>query len=60
LLHPLMAVFGISFCAVLTLTLSEPLRARLRRLRARMLPEQAAPVAAVLPFGWIFDPPTST
>ncbi len=58
MLHPLMGVFGISFCGVLTLTLSEPLRVQLRHLRTRVVPEGAAPIAAIVPFGWIFDPPT--
>jgi hypothetical protein len=58
LLHPLMGVFGISFCFVLTLTLSEPVHVGFRSLRTRLVPEGAAPVVAMLPFGWFFEPPT--
>jgi hypothetical protein len=60
LLHPLMGVFGISFCGVLTLTLSEPLRVRLRSLRTRLVAAGATSAAAFLPLGWIFEPPTPT
>ncbi len=60
LLHPLMGVFGISFCAVLTLTLSEPVRVQLRQLRTRLVAAGATSAAAFLPLGWIFEPPTPT
>jgi hypothetical protein len=53
LLHPLMGVFGISFCGVLTLTFSEPIRVQLRHLRTRLTPAGAIPVG-------IFDSPTPT
>ena len=58
LLHPLMGALGIFFCCVLALTLFEPLQARLRILRQRMVPDAATPVAAIIPFGWVFDPPS--
>lgn len=60
ILHPLMTVFGISFCCVLVLTLSEPFQAQLRTLRARMFRTAGAPVAALIPFTWIFSPPSRT
>ena len=59
-LHPLMGAFSVSFCIVLTLTLSEAVHVRLRSLRTRLIAEGAAPVAAMIPFGWIFDPPSPT
>jgi hypothetical protein len=57
-LHPMMGALGISFCCFLALTLCEPLRMRLRAPRARLLPKRAAPVAAIVPFGWVFGPPS--
>jgi hypothetical protein len=60
LLHPLMGAMGISFCIVLTLTLFEPLHAWLRDLCKRRVPRAAAPVGAMIPFAWIFDPPSHT
>jgi len=60
LLHPLMGALGIAFCFTLTFTLFEPLHAHIRVLRARWVQEAAAPVAALIPLGWIFDPPTQT
>ena len=57
-LHPMMGALGISFCCFLALTLCEPLRKRLCALRARLLTKEAAPVAAIVPFGWIFGPPS--
>lgn len=63
-LHPLMGAFGVSFCFVLTLTLSEPVRQQIRSWRARLIPEPAdataAPLAALIPFGWLFDPPSQS
>jgi hypothetical protein len=56
LLHPIMAVMGISFCIFLTLVLLEPLPAWLRCWRG------AGPgslAAAFVPLGWVFEPPTS-
>jgi hypothetical protein len=60
ILHPLMTVFGISFCCVLVLTLSDPFQAQLRALRAGMFRTAGAPVAALIPFTWIFAPPSRT
>jgi hypothetical protein len=60
LLHPLMGALGISFCLVLTLTLSEPLQERLRLIRERLVPAPAAPLAAFIPFGWVFSQPSQT
>jgi len=58
--HPLMGFLGISFCCVLTLTASKHLRVQLRTLCTRMVPHGAAPALAIIPFGWIFDPPSPT
>lgn len=58
--HPLMAILGISFCCVLTLTTSEKLGVQLQTLRARMLHWRTAPALAFIPFGWIFAPPSPT
>ena len=60
LLHPLMAAMGISFCCALTLTLSDALRAQLSSWFTRRTPQGAAPVLAIVPFAWIFDPPSPT
>ncbi len=50
LLHPLMAVMGISFCIFLIFALhrSDPTR----------IPFERASFAFILPLGWIFDPAT--
>lgn len=58
LLHPMMGAFGISFCSVLTLTLSDPLHLRLRDLRRTFTIKADAPVAAMIPLGWMFYPPS--
>ena len=60
-LHPLMGAMGVSFCFVLTLTLSEPVRAHVLSLRARLVPQSAqgaAPLAVLVPFAWLMDKPT--
>jgi hypothetical protein len=57
-LHPLMGALGISFCCFLALTLCAPLRMRLRAFGARMQPRGAATAVAIVPFGWIFAPPS--
>jgi len=49
-LHPIMALLGISFCFFLTMALLEPVHAWLRSLRDAL--------ASVIPLGWIFEPPT--
>ena len=59
-LHPLMGAFGVSFCCVLALTLYEPFYASLRSLREHAVAEPVAPVYAVIPFAWIFGPPSKT
>lgn len=43
-LHPLMGALGISFCCVLTLTLSEPLYGSLRDRRKRLIHNTVTPV----------------
>jgi hypothetical protein len=62
-LHPLMGALGVSFCFVLTLTFSEPVRNQVRSWRERFAPQGAeaatpTPVAAFFPFAWIFSKPT--
>jgi hypothetical protein len=49
-LHPIMAAMGISFCFFLTVALTEPVYVWLRSWRGSL--------AAVVPLGWIFEPPT--
>jgi hypothetical protein len=48
LFHPLMAAFGISFCAFLTIALSDTVWERIGRLGVRG-------AAAFLPLGWVFE-----
>ncbi len=52
LLHPIMAALGISFCCILTLVLIEPAPAWARLWKGS--------TAAVVPLGWIFEPPSAT
>jgi hypothetical protein len=52
LLHPIMAALGISFCLILTLVLMEPAPAWARFWKGSM--------AAGVPLGWIFEPPSPT
>jgi hypothetical protein len=53
LLHPMMGTYGASFCVMLALTMSDRVRSKIDSLlRARA----AAPVAGVIPFGWLFRP----
>ena len=49
-LHPIMAALGISFCIFLTMAMHEPVHVWLRSLRDSL--------AAAVPLGWIFEPPT--
>lgn len=49
-LHPIMAVLGISFCVFLTVATLEPVHVWLRSLRDSL--------AAAVPLGWIFERPT--
>jgi hypothetical protein len=48
--HPIMAVLGISFCVFLTMATLEPVHVWLRSLRNSL--------AAAVPLGWIFERPT--
>ena len=59
-LHPMMGALGISFCCVLTLTFSQPVHALLRSLRRREVAEATTPAAAMLPLGWLLEPPTKS
>ena len=52
LLHPIMAALGISLCCFLTLALSQRLQGLLRSRRASLV--------AVVPLGWIFEPPSAS
>jgi hypothetical protein len=56
-LHPLMGALGVYFCCVLALALDDSVQTRLRTLRQR-LTSNPATMAALIPFGWIFAPPT--
>jgi hypothetical protein len=58
--HPLMGILGISFCCVLAITTPDSLRVQLRSLGARSRPRGATPALALIPFGWIFGPPSPT
>jgi hypothetical protein len=58
--HPLMGFLGVSFCCALALTTSELLRFQLLALRTRKTPLGAASALAIIPFGWVFDPPSPT
>lgn len=49
-LHPIMGLLGISFCVFLQIALYEPVLVWLRSWRKA--------VAAGVPLGWIFEPPT--
>ena len=49
-IHPIMATLGMSFCIFLTMALHEPVHVWLRSLRDSL--------AAAVPLGWIFEPPT--
>jgi hypothetical protein len=51
-LHPIMALLGISFCFFLTMALLDPVHAWLRSLRDSL--------ASAVPLGWIFESPTSS
>jgi hypothetical protein len=62
MLHLLMGALGVSFCLILGITLHQPLRERIRAWRERYAANQAeataVPVAALIPFGWVFAPPS--
>jgi hypothetical protein len=53
-LHPLMAALGISFCIFLAAMLIEPVQARLEQWQGRR-----SLAAALIPMGWIVEPPTA-
>lgn len=57
LLHPIMGALGISFCVFLFLVMLEPMHIWLRSRREVKAPSM---VAAGVPLGWIFEPPTPT
>jgi hypothetical protein len=56
-MHPIMAALGISFCFFLFLTMMEPTPVWLRNWRR---PGEGSLVAAFVPLGWVFEPPTAT
>ncbi|HTW61937.1 MAG TPA: hypothetical protein VMD55_09015 [Terracidiphilus sp.] len=63
LVHPLMAAFGVSFCAFLTLALLDSVHARVLSLHARVLSLSERPriawrgkAAALIPLAWLFQP----
>jgi len=59
IIHPLMGALGISFCCILALTSFQPVQ-HLRILRKRLGTSMTLPVAAFIPFGWVFSPPSQT
>jgi hypothetical protein len=59
LVHPIMAVFGISFCFFLALALNDRFYVGLRSHLSGIL-NSSNSLSAALPLGWIFEPPTPT
>ena len=57
-LHPLMAAFGISFCCFLVVLTLQPVQVYLLEPPRRLVSQAATPVAAVIPFLWIFSAPS--
>jgi hypothetical protein len=55
ILHPIMAAFGISFCAILALTMSESTHAWWSN---RNRQQTGVAVTALIPLGWLFRPPS--
>ena len=51
-MHPIMAAFGISFCWILALALTDPFYARWTA------PSRTRALAAAIPMRWIFEPPS--
>jgi hypothetical protein len=56
LVHPIMAVFGISFCFFLALALNDRFYFSLRSHLSPVV-NSAGSLTAALPLGWIFEPP---
>lgn len=54
-LHPIMGALGISFAFFLTMALHEPVHVWLRSWRTAFARNT---VAAAVPLGWVFEPPT--
>src|SRR5580704_4735657 len=59
LVHPIMAVFGISFCCFLAVALNDRFYVGLRSHLSRIL-NSSNSLAAAPPLAWIFEPPTPT
>ena len=57
-LHPLMGAFGISFCGFLAVLTLQPIQVYLLEPPRRLVSQTATPVAAVIPFFWIFSRPS--
>jgi hypothetical protein len=58
-LHPIMAAMGISFCFFLTMTTLEPVHVWIRAWsRSGEAARRTSVAAALVPLGWIFEPPT--
>jgi hypothetical protein len=55
LFHPIMAVFGFSFCSFLGLALSDSFY---KRFSSDSSKRQSNSLAGAVPLGWIFEPPT--
>jgi hypothetical protein len=56
LVHPIMAVFGISFCLFLALALNDRFYFSLRSHLSPVV-NSAGSLAGAIPLGWIFEPP---
>jgi hypothetical protein len=56
-LHPIMAAMGISFCFFLTMTTLESVQTWLSNWRSPWRTVRRGSLAAVVPLGWIFEPP---
>ena len=57
-LHPIMGAMGISFCVFLALAQVDRVRAKLEELIDS--PVLTKSTAALIPLGWMFEPPTET
>jgi hypothetical protein len=57
-LHPLMGALGISFCCVLAIF--EPLQLKIRSMQRTLVAEEVTTAVALIPFGWVLDPPSQT